>query len=155
MSLCKEKIIRSPVFFFLCLFSLLVGQPLFSGEVACRRVLFIMTRLELGGAELSFISLINGWSIPNTSVDILLKGRGGLSEHRLRKDFPIISTKSAMVPGNFAAILRDPFGGSPASIAPNQAQPQSHAPSRLAFVHLECPSGAIPRKAAQTNYSCF
>jgi glycosyltransferase involved in cell wall biosynthesis len=66
-----------------------------SHEQPQRHVLFIMDKLQMGGSEQAFVSLINSWEIPQTKVEIFLKARGGVLEPFLRKDFPIISAKEA------------------------------------------------------------
>ena len=82
--------------FFIFLLTIFRVQSLPCEEIPCRKVLFIMTKLEVGGAEQAFISLLNNWSIPNTKVEVLLLGREGILEPRLKKDFPIISIQEGL-----------------------------------------------------------
>ena len=82
--------------FLICLFSVPGDHFLRSEDPPSRRVLFIITKLSMGGAEQAFVSMINGWSMPNTTVEMLIRGRGGALEGNLRKDFLIISTKAAL-----------------------------------------------------------
>lgn len=112
--------------------SLLCEQP------PPRKVLFIMGELVAGGTEQAFISLMNGWSVPNTQVEIYLLKRGGPFEKYLRKDFPIISAQDAFARSYDAAVCFLSWG-----VNPQKLVVKARAKKKVQWIHtdlLGCPA---------------